>query len=69
MYFVKMLGFFATSNTGVLIIQSGIIQLGEILFGREFPLPYVYFVFGTGLLLVYNFTMYRFVIWRRKPHK
>src|SRR3989304_705417 len=68
-YFVKMLGFFATSNTGVLIIQSGLIQLGEIFFGREFPLPYVYFVLATGVLLVYNFTMYRFVIWRRKPHK
>ena len=67
-YFVKMLGFFATSNTGVLIIQSGLIQLGEILFGREFPLPYVYFVLATGVLLVYNFTMYRFVIWRKKPH-
>jgi len=67
-YFVKMLGFFATSNTGVLIIQSGLIQLGEIFFGREFPLPYVYFVLATGVLLVYNFTMYRFVIWRKKPH-
>lgn len=68
-YLLKMLGFFASSNTGVLFIQSGIVQLGEILFGRAFPLPYVYFVFATGILLVYNFTMYRFVIWRRKPHK
>jgi len=68
-YFGKMLVFFATSNTGVFFIQSGIVQLGEIMFGRQFPLPYVYFVFGTGLLLIYNFTMYRFVIWRRKPHK
>lgn len=68
-YFGKMAVFFLTSNTGVFFIQSGIVQLGEILFGREFPLPYVYFVFGTGILLIYNFTMYRFVIWRRKPHK
>jgi dolichol-phosphate mannosyltransferase len=68
-YMVKMVIFFATSNTGVFFIQSGLIQLGEILFGRQFPLPYVYFVFGTGVLLIYNFTMYRFVIWRRKPHK
>lgn len=68
-YIGKMIVFFSTSNIGVLFIQSGIIQLGEILFGRQFPLPYVYFVFGTGVLLVYNFTMYRFVIWRRKPHK
>ena len=68
-YFGKMIIFFATSNTGVFFIQSGLIQLGEILFGREFPLPYVYFVFGTGVLLIYNFTMYRFFIWRKKPHK
>ncbi len=68
-YFKKMIGFFASSNTGVIIIQSGLVQLGEILFGRAFPLPYVYFVFATGILLVYNFTMYRFVIWRRKPAK
>lgn len=68
-YILKMLGFFASSNTGVFFIQSGLIQLGEILFGRKFPLPYVYFVLATGVLLIYNFSMYRFVIWRRKPHK
>jgi dolichol-phosphate mannosyltransferase len=68
-YFGKMLIFFLTSNIGVFFIQSGIVQLGEVLFGRQFPLPYVYFVFGTGILLIYNFTMYRFVIWRKKPHK
>ena len=68
-YLLKMLGFFASSNIGVLLIQSGIVQLGEILFGRNFPLPYVYFVFATGVLLIYNFTMYRFVIWRKKPHQ
>lgn len=68
-YLIKMLGFFATSNIGVLIIQSGLIQLGEIMFGRKFPLPYVYFVFATGVLLIYNFTVYRLVIWRKKPHK
>ncbi len=67
-YFLKMLGFFASSNIGVIIIQSGLIQLGEILFGREHPLPYVYFVLATSVLLVYNFSMYRFVIWKRKPH-
>ena len=67
-YFVKMVGFFASSNIGVLVIQSGLIQLGEILFGRKYPLPYVYFVFATGVLLIYNFTMYRLVIWRKKPH-
>lgn len=68
LYLKRMLGFFASSNVGVLVIQAGLVQLGEILFGRNFPLPYVYFVLATGVLLVYNFTMYRFVIWRKKPH-
>jgi len=65
-YIGKMIIFFATSNIGVFFIQSGLIQLGEILFGRQFPLPYVYFIFGTGILLIYNFTMYSKVIWKRK---
>lgn len=63
-YLVKMGGFFLTSNIGVILIQSGIIQLGEILYGRTYPM--VYFVVGTGLLLFWNFTMYSKVIWRRK---
>lgn len=67
-YFVKMAGFFLTSNIGVLIIQSGIIQLLQLLFGRTGLLPYVYFVFATGVLLIYNFTVYRLIIWRKKPH-
>lgn len=66
-YFIKMLGFFTTSNIGVIVIQSGIVQLGEFLFGRKYPL--IYFILATGVLLVYNFTVYNFVIWRKKPHK
>lgn len=68
-YLKKMTVFFGTSNIGVFFIQSGLIQLGEILFGRNFPLPYIYFVFGTGILLIYNFTVYRMIIWRKKPQK
>jgi dolichol-phosphate mannosyltransferase len=63
-YLKKMVGFYASSNIGVIIIQSGIIQLGEVFFGRKYPL--FYFVFATGILLIYNFTMYSKVIWRRK---
>ncbi len=64
LYFKKMVFFFATSNIGVLIIQSGLIQLGEILFGRDFPRPYIYFVLATGVLLIYNFTVYSRIIWK-----
>jgi len=66
LYLGKMIMFFITSNIGVFFIQSGLIQLGEILFGRKLPLPYVYFVFATGVLLIYNFTVYSKVIWKKK---
>lgn len=66
-YFGKMLKFYATSAIGVTVIQSGIIFLGDTFLGREHY--FIYFLVGTAVLLVYNFSMYRFVIWRRKPHK
>lgn len=63
-YAFKMGQFFLSSNTGVILIQSGTIQLGDMLFGEE--LYRLYFIIGTGFLLVWNFSMYRFVIWRKK---
>lgn len=65
-YFKKMIGFYATSNIGVWLIQTGTIKIGDILYGREHYI--IYFVLGTGLLLIWNFTMYSLVIWRKKPH-
>jgi dolichol-phosphate mannosyltransferase len=66
-YLWKMLNFYATSAIGVIFIQTGIIYLGDELIGRKYY--FIYFIFGTGILLIYNFTMYRFVIWKKKPHK
>lgn len=66
-YFKKMGGFFITSNIGVWIFQNGVIWLGEKLYGRAYHL--LYFVIGTGMLLVWNFTMYSLVIWRKHPKK
>ena len=63
-YLLKMLMFFITSNIGVFIFQNGTIKLGELLYGRKFYL--IYFLIGTGLLLVWNFTMYSKIIWRVK---
>jgi dolichol-phosphate mannosyltransferase len=63
-YFLKMAEFFLTSNIGVFIFQNGIIALGERLYGRDYK--NIYFIVGTGLLLVWNFTMYSKVIWRKK---
>jgi len=67
-YLLKMGQFFLTSNVGVIIFQGGIIHLGEELYGRAFPLPFIYFVIGTSFLMVYNFSIYRFFIWRKIHH-
>lgn len=64
-YFWKMLKFYATSAVGVILIQTGIIFLGDTLIGRKYY--FVYFLFGTAILLIYNFTVYRLFIWRKNP--
>jgi len=66
-YAWKLLNFYATSAIGVILIQTGIIFLGDQLFGKKYY--FVYFIVGTAILLIYNFTVYRLVIWRKKPHK
>jgi len=66
-YLWKMLNFYATSAIGVIFIQTGIIFLGDQLIGRKYY--FIYFIVGTAVLLIYNFTVYRFIIWRKKPHK
>lgn len=64
-YLLRMLQFFATSNIGVFIFQNGAIKIGDILYGRTYY--FAYFIIGTALLLVWNFTIYSKIIWRRKP--
>ena len=64
-YLWKLLNFYATSAVGVIVIQTGIIFLGDQLLGRKYY--FLYFIAGTLVLTAYNFTMYRFVIWRKKP--
>jgi dolichol-phosphate mannosyltransferase len=66
-YLWKLLNFYATSAIGVLLIQTGIIFLGDQLFGKKYY--FIYFLVGTAILLVYNFTVYRLIIWRKKPHQ
>ncbi len=61
-YFVKMGQFYATSAFGVIVIQTGTIFIMDHLFGRENY--FIYFLLGTGFLLVWNFTIYNRFIWR-----
>ncbi len=63
-YFRKMGMFFATSNIGVWLFQNGAIALGSALYGRTHYL--IYFLIGTSILLVWNFTIYSKFIWREK---
>jgi dolichol-phosphate mannosyltransferase len=66
-YLWKLLNFYGTSAIGVIFIQTGIIFLGDTLIGKKYY--FIYFIVGTGVLLIYNFTVYRLIIWRKKPHK
>ncbi|MDP3987824.1 MAG: glycosyltransferase [Candidatus Levybacteria bacterium] len=63
-YFSKLLQFYATSATGVILIQTGTIFAGDNLIGRKFY--FAYFLIGTFFLLIWNFTMYSKIIWRVK---
>ncbi len=63
-YFVKLFHFYLTSVFGVIVIQTGTILLGDILFGKKGY--FLYFIIGTGILLVWNFFIYNRFIWKKK---
>lgn len=63
-YFSGLAKFYATSLFGVFFIQTGTIYFGVRFISREFY--FIYFLVGTFLLLIWNFSMYSFVIWRKK---
>lgn len=65
-YIVKLLGFYATSAFGVIFIQTGTIFLGTHLIGKQYY--FFYFLIGTFFLLIWNFTIYSRVIWRKKSN-
>ncbi|MFH1832568.1 MAG: glycosyltransferase [Candidatus Levyibacteriota bacterium] len=64
-YLWKMLQFYLTSSIGVIFIQTGTIFVGNKLFGTKGY--FLYFLVGTALLLIWNFTVYNKFIWRKKP--
>ncbi|MBI2074339.1 MAG: glycosyltransferase [Candidatus Levybacteria bacterium] len=66
-YLTKLVGFYISSSIGVVLIQTGTIYLGTHLIGRTYY--FIYFLVGTGFLLIWNFTMYRKVIWRKKTQQ
>jgi dolichol-phosphate mannosyltransferase len=72
-YVMKLLQFYATSIFGVIFIQTGTIFLGDRFIGEgnfhillTIKYYYIYFVIGTGLLLIWNFFIYSKFIWKKK---
>ena len=63
-YFLKLVQFYGTSLFGVLVIQTGTIELGTRLFGES--LYFIYFLVGTSLLMIWNYFMYSRVIWKKR---
>jgi len=66
-YFLRMGGFYLSSGIGVVLVQTGTIFILTQMFGKEYY--FIYFLIGTFFLLMWNFTMYSKVIWRRKRIK
>ncbi|MFZ5845246.1 MAG: GtrA family protein, partial [Patescibacteria group bacterium] len=58
----KFLQFNATS-VGAIVIQAGTVWLGTLIFGVT--LYRWYYILGVGLGLIWNYTMYSKVIWRK----
>ncbi|HVZ58506.1 MAG TPA: glycosyltransferase [Patescibacteria group bacterium] len=63
-YLFKLVQFYLTSAFGVIFIQTGAIFIGDTLIGKKFY--FEYFLVGTLLLLIWNFTIYNRFIWKKK---
>ena len=63
-YCIKLLQFYVTSAFGVILIQTGTIWVGVRFFGDK--QYFVFFLFGTALLLIWNYFMYSKIIWKKK---
>lgn len=69
-YLLKMGQFYTSSAIGVIFIQTGTIYILGSLFGRDNKLLVnLYFITGTFFLLIWNFTIYNKIIWRKKSSK
>jgi len=63
-YFWKLLHFYITSAFGVIFIQTGTIFIGDAVFGKKWY--FLFFIIGTGFLLIWNFFVYSKFIWKKK---
>ncbi len=63
-YVRQLIFFYGTSVFGVVVIQTGTIWLGVHFVDPRYY--FLYFLIGTGFLMLWNFTMYSKVIWSAK---
>lgn len=63
-YLLRLFGFYVSSAAGVVLVQTGTIFVLTQLLGKKYY--FIYFLIGTFFLLIWNFTMYSKVIWKRK---
>ncbi len=63
-YLIGLISFYISSSIGVIFIQTGTIFVGTKLFGKVHY--FIYFIIGTFLLLIWNFTIYNKIIWKKK---
>jgi len=54
---------FNITSIGAIIIQSGTVFIGTMLFGV--PLYFYYYILGVGIGLIWNYIMYSRVIWKK----
>ncbi len=62
-YALRLIGFYLSSGIGVFFVQTGTIFILTYLFGKENY--FTYFLIGTFFLLIWNFTMYNKIIWKK----
>ena len=64
---VKKFFQFNTASFGAILLQAGTVAVGTIFFGL--PSYRFFYLVGVGFGLVWNYTMYSRVIWKRQPYK
>jgi dolichol-phosphate mannosyltransferase len=56
---------FNLSSFGSVVIQYVVIEIGTRIFGKTQPVVWSSFVFGVFIGLVWNYTMYNLLIWKK----
>lgn len=64
--FFKFLLFWLTSNFAVLVLQGGVVRIGEALVGGESVFIHLFFILGLVATIFWNYTVYNRFIWKKR---